>query len=318
MIEPNYDAPAVDLPPEEELPPLEEVEDEGPPPPTPKTIHHLEAIVSGCRVEVLLNDMPLIALEATDPDQAEHFAPPANPYLLPSDNMVEVQVWPLVSVDAEGAPVDARDALAEAEVFVNVPIAGRGDPIVPGAGPFVLETQVHDELRDRIRESREREAEGEDPDFDVPNVFFLLFDANPEGPPPDFSDELRDAEAFADLEALKDYAIRLRDLALAQDADGLVAELEPKIRAYARAYAETEDFFRDDLRAGLATVFLPAGIEPFERDEVEPVSCCGDRIWWLRRPGGKALLQTAPAEDGSFKRFEILVAPRDGALKIVR
>jgi len=312
MIEPNYDAPAVDLPPEEELPPLEPAEDEGPPPPRPKTIHHLEAIVDGCRVEVLLNDLPLIALEATDPDQAEHFAPPANPYLLPSDNMVEVRVWPL------GEPEDARDALEAAEIFVNVPIAARGEPIAPGAGPFVLEAALHDELRQRIADSRQREADGEEPDFDVPQTFFLLFDANPEGPPPDFADELQEAEAHDDVEALKDYAIHLRDLALAQDADGLVAELEPKIAAYARAYAEPEALFRDDLRAGLATVFLPAGVEPFERDEVEPVSCCGGRIWWLRRPDGKALLETPPADDGSRKRFEILVAPRDGALRIVR
>lgn len=305
----------------EELPVLDEIpwdtpvapeEPYEPPPAPPRTLHHVEVVAQGCVVEVLLNDMPMALVTGSDPAQAAHFAPPANPYLCAADNVLEIRVSPLEESD------DARIPLADAEVEVNVPCVAKGDPVAPGAGPFQFRATVHDELRQRIAESREREAEGEDPDFDVPAVFFHLFDACAEAPPPDFSPELRDADPYDDPEALRDYAIHLRDLARAGDAAGLSAEMEPKVLAYAAAYDEAPEPIRDSLLEVLRSDLLPLGIQPFEREEVVLVSCCGGRVWWLRRDGDAPLLQTPPTEEGATRQLEVLVALRDGELKVVR
>jgi hypothetical protein len=296
--------------PEEEAP--QEEAPEEPPPEAPSgglRLHHLEVICQGCRVRVRLNDMPFADLVADDPDQPEWYAPPANPFLVGADNVVEVAVEPL------GAPDDPRDALEAAEIELAVRHFAKGDPVAPGAGDALLEVRVHDELRAHIREAREREARGEDGELELPQTFFYVFDNDR----PDFSAEISDAEPYDDEAALRDYAIQLRDLAVAGDAAGLVAEMEPKIQAYVTAYEEPRDFFRDHLLEGLRDEFLPSGIEAgFERDDVELEPCCGGRIWALYRPGRQPLLQTPPTPEGSTKQLQILVAPREGGPKIVR
>ena len=287
-----------------------EVAPSGPP------LHHLETICQGCRVRVRLNDMPIADRVADDPDQAEWYAPPVNLYLVGRDNVIEVAVEPLEEVE------DPRDALEDAEIEIAVRFVGKGEAIAPGAAPSVIEVAVHEELRDRIRASRERQArietEGleEEEIFEIPQTFFLLFDN--EGP--DFSDELSDAEPFDDEEALRDLALRIRDLAVAGDAAGLVAEMEPKLEAFARAYEEPRDMFHDDLLEGLRGEFLPAGIQAdFERHDVVLEPCCGGRIWGLFRPGRRPLLQTPPDDEGGTMQIDVFVAPRDGgALRIVR
>lgn len=291
------------LPEEEEAPPVEEE-------PDGLRIHHLETICDGCRVSVRLNDLPMMALVADDPDQPEWYAPPANPYLVGSDNTVEVSVMPL------GEPEDPRDALEKAEIEVAVRHFGKGEAVAPGSGPTVFSAAVHEELRERIQESREREAEGdEEEEFELPQTFVFLFDT--EGP--EFAAELRDAEPHDDEAALRDYAIHIRDISAAGNATDLVAEMEPKLQAYAHAYDETRDAFHANLFPGLRDEFLPLGIEAaFERDDVELESCCGGRVWALRRPGGLPLLQTPPTEEGDTSQMEIFVAPREGELRIVR
>lgn len=265
-------------------------------------IYHLEVICERCEVRVNLNDMPVVHLRALE--EPEWFAPPVNPYLVGSENMVDISVWPVTGPD--GTPVD----LSEARVEVAVRRFEKGEPVAPGTGDAVLEARVHDELPPRIREAREAEEE-----LDIPQTFFHLFDNEAVS----FAAELRDTEPFDDEEALRDYAIRLRDIAGARDAAALVAEMEPKIQAYMAAYDEPRDPFYQSLSSGMRDELLAQGVRTdFERHEVELEPCCGGRVWALRRPGRAPLLQTEPDEEGSTMQIEVLVAPRDGALKVVR
>jgi hypothetical protein len=261
-------------------------------------IHHLEIICRGCEVRVKLNDMPIARLRAPGPD-AEHFAPPINPYLVGEENVIEIEVAPL----AEG------DDLGKAEIDLAVRKFAKGEAVAPGQGPAVLEVAIHDELRERIREAQENDTE-----LDLPQTFYQSFDN--EGP--SFSEELLESTPFTDESALRDYAIHLRDLAAQKDADGLIAEMEPKIQAFMAAYDEPREPFYESLLSGLRDEFLPAGIDAdFGRDDVMLAPACGGRLWNLTRRGAP-LLQTRPDENGNTMQHDILVAPRDGALKVVR
>jgi hypothetical protein len=266
-------------------------------------IHHLEVICLGCEVRLKLNDLPLMRLVAPGPD-AEWYAPPINPYLVGEGNVVELEVRPLL--DADGNPID----LGRARIELGVRKFEKGDAVAPGTGTPVLDVNVHEELQQRIAEAKERDEE-----LEMPQSFFHVFDN--EGP--SFSAELMESEPFTDENALRDYAIRLRDLAAARDADALLAEMEPKIQAYMVAYEEPRELFVESLGTGLRTEFLQANvITDFAKGDVELESCCGGRIWHLKRPGGAPLLQTAPDDAGNTMQFEIYAGPRDGAPRVVR
>ena len=268
----------------------------------PHPIHHVEMICERCEVRVKLNDMPLLRLVGSG-DEAEWFAPPCNPYLVGSNNMVEVEVHPLR--DENGEPSD----LGEAVVELAVRRYAAGEPVAPGVGDALLEMKVHDELKERIREAAEEEEE-----LELPQVFFYMFDN--EGP--SFAAELHDAEPFDDQEAVRDYAIALRDMAGARDAAGLLAEMEPKVQAYMAAYDHPRDPLVASLDEGLKEILAVGVRTDFERAEVELEACCGGRVWAVRRPGHEPLLATEPDDDGNTMQIEVIVGPREGALKIVR
>ncbi len=258
-------------------------------------IYHLEVDAKTCRVEIRLNDFPVLSLTA-ETDTPANFAPPINPWLVGELNMLDVTLHPIVG--ASGA-----STFEDAYVWGNVRRFEKGDIVFPGSGDQITEITIPDELKEQVREE----------ELELPVSFTLIF-ANEVI---DFSDEMSGAPAFDDPAALTDYAIHLRDLALADDVDGLLAEHESKVQAWVRAYDEPEQVFRDSLRGELAS-FAAASIEPFERGDVELAPCCGGRIWEIRRAGALPLLRTQPDADGARTNFAIYAAPRDGALRIVR
>ncbi len=270
-------------------------------------IYHIEILCERCEVRVALNDVPVGRLRSVD--EPEWVAPPINPYLVGSENMLEVSVYPATpphEVGADEAPID----LSQARIEVVVRRFEKGEPVVPGTGQPVLEVAVHDELAVRIQEARDDEEE-----LEIPQTFFHLFDNEAVSAAP----ELRDADPFDDEEALRDYAIRLRDIAAARDAAALVAEMEPKIQAYMAAYDEPHQPFYDSLLAGMRDELLAQGVRTdFERGDVLLEPCSGGRLWTLRRPDGGPLLQTEPDPEGNTMQMEVVVAPREGALKVVR
>lgn len=265
-------------------------------------IHHLELITDTCVVRAKLNDLPVAQLVAKG-DQLEWFAPPINPYLIGDNNIITIEVMPFITED--GSPTD----LGEAEINVAVRHYADGEPVVAGQGDALFETEFHTELRERIRQAQEDDVE-----LELPQEFLHVFD----NPAPDFTAELSDAEPFDDLEALRDYAIHLRDLVDAGDVDALMVEFEPKIQAYMAAYDEPRDPFADSLRENFVEFLAENPNNVFERDAVELESCCGGRVWWLRQPGGAPLLHTHKDPDGNHSYFDVLVGQRDGALRVVR
>lgn len=266
-------------------------------------IYHLDVRVERCRARLSLNDVPVASLDAKG-DQPEWFAPPINPYLVGSDNMLTIEVYPTTT--ELGEPID----VSEARVEVAVVRVEKGGTVAPGEGDRVLEASTDPELAERIAQAREDEEE-----LEIPQTFFQLFDNEAVS----FSPELRDAEPFTDEGALRDYAVTLRDLVRARDASGLATELEPKVQAYASAYDDSADVIRDSLVSALRDQILPAGpVTRFERDDVQLESHAGGRVWELRQPDGRPLVASDPDEDGGTYQIPILVAARDGVLKVVR
>lgn len=269
---------------------------------TTHPIHHLECKIERCALRVRLNDVPVVELLATT--QPEWFAPPINLYLIGEENMLELEVAPLPRDD--GSPGDFADVSVEGAVRVYA----KGSAVAPGEGPVVLELAVMAELQARIEEAKEREEE-----LEAPQAFVFVFDSAG----PSFDAELTDAEPYDDEGALRDYAIQLRDAMRAADVAGMTAEMEPKVQAYALAYDMAADVIRQSLADVLSGEYLPLGFETaFERDEVELAPVAGGRLWELRRPGGLPLVQTPPDADGNTMQIPIVVAPRDGALRVVR
>lgn len=265
-------------------------------------IHHLETKIERCRLRAWLNDVPVVELDA-EGTQPEWFAPPINLYLM-RHNRLTLEVSPLPRGD--GSPADFREVQAEGAVRVY----GKGEPVAPGEGPLLLALDMTRELARRARDAEDRrEALG------IPQVF--QYDFASEGP--DFTAELTGGPPLGDDDALRDYAIHLRDLARAGDVPGLLFEMEPKVRAYAAAYAEPADVIRQSLREALSAEYVPRGfVTDFERADVELSPCAGGRLCELRRPGGLPLLQTPPDADESTRQIVVVAGRRAGALRVVR
>jgi hypothetical protein len=259
-------------------------------------IYHLDLQVTRCSVELRLNDFPVAELTSPD-EQPASFAPPINPYLVGDLNIVDVTILPLV------APDGTTSSFWDARVEGWVRRYEKGDIVAPGEGPAVTSFGIPDDLAERVREE----------ELELPQSFTHVFSNDVL----DFSPELGDAAPFDDRDALVDYALHLRDLTGAADVDALMQELEPKIQTWVAAYDEPHQAFADSLRQELSEFMTESPIVDFERDQVEVSPCCGGRIWRLTR-GGEPLLQSDVLPDGSRTQFQVFVAPRDGALRIVR
>ncbi|WP_437806602.1 hypothetical protein [Sorangium sp. So ce1078] len=266
-------------------------------------IYHLETKAERCQVRVRLNDVPVMELTA-EGEQPEWFAPPINLYLVAGANRLDVEVAPLPRDD--GSPGDFRGVEFEGAVRVY----GKGDAVAPGEGPVVIELAVMRELARRMQEADERDGE-----LAIPQAFRFTFDVAA----PDFAAELTGGEPLPGEEALRDYAILLRDLARAGDVQGLAAEMEPKVQAYAAAYDGDAGAIRASLRGVLQTEYAPRGfVTDFEREDVEVVPFAGGRLCELRRPGGEPLLQTPPDADENTLQIPVVIGSRGGALRVVR
>jgi hypothetical protein len=261
-------------------------------------IYHLELEARGCRAELRLNDLPLISLAPRD-EMPVTFAPPCNPYLVGELNIVDVDILPLLGDDL--APVST---FADAAIAGNVRRFEKGDIFAPGAGDVVAEFSIPEELRERVR----------DEGLELPQRFTHVFSNEVV----DFTPELADAPAFDDREALIDYALHLRDLAAARDVPGLLAEMDAKIHAWVAAYDEPYDAFADSLRQELAELVARPLVVELDRADVELRPCCAGRLWELCRAPGLPLLRSEPDALGAIMQFPVVVAPRDGRLRVVR
>lgn len=260
-------------------------------------IHHLEVVVEFARAIVRLNGLPLAVVAARDETRAS-FAPPVNPYLAGARNVVEIVLDASVGFDKKPLPFQ------RAGLELTVRRYEKGGIVEPGGGDLVTRYVPPPTLLADVAQGKRK------PPITLTHPF-----ANQAV---DFSPELLDAKPFADEEALRDYAMKLRSLAVKRDVSGLLAEYEPKLRVWSTAYAEPYAMFADSMRDQL-TEFIAVGADvAFTRDDVEPQSFCGGRIWELRRKRGVPLLRSLPGSEGERTELSAFVAPREGALRIVR
>jgi hypothetical protein len=267
-------------------------------------IYHLEIKTQRCRLQVKLNDVPIADANSSG-DQPDWFAPPLNPYLVGQENVLEVDVWPLPREDGQ-----SFEDYSTVNVEGTVRCYEKNDPVAPGEGPITLELEIMSELAQRARDAAES---GED--LIVPQTFFFQFDNDG----PDFSAELTDAQSFEDPDALKTYALRLRDLMRARDAGAIADEMQPKVDAYAIAFDDDRGVIDRGLRDVLQNEYLPRGFQTdFERDDIEVVSCAGGRMWEVRRVGGRPLIQTPPDNEGLTMQIPAIVGWSGTSLRVVR
>jgi len=256
-------------------------------------VHQLQLAVAGARAEVRLNGFPL-----GEASSGSSFSAPVNPYLAGKRNALEIVVDAAPGPD--GKPLPLRDVRVEATVRRFV----QGAIVEPGAGEVVTQYVAPATAVAELASGKRK------PPLTLTHPF------SNQGP--DFSAELLDTAPFADEAALRDYAMKLRGLAEKRDVDALLVEFGPKVRAYAAAYAKPEATFWDGLRGAIARIVEQKPDLAYGRDDVEPRACSGGRVWELRRKGGLPLLRTVPDSDGKVAQLRVFVAPRDGALRVVR
>jgi hypothetical protein len=260
-------------------------------------LYHLDVKIERCTVHIKLNDLTIV--ELTGGDTPEWFAPPLNPYLVGDGNLLSIDVYPAPDTD-----------IARANVEIVVRVYDKGDNVAPGSGPVVIAPDVNAEISAALEEARERGEE-----IELPLSFMHVFDN--EGPT--FTAELNEADPITDEGALRDYAIVLRDLMAARDAGGLGEQMAPKVTAYAIAFDDDPTRIEQGLAHVLANEYAPRGFETdFTRDDVILLPQCGGRIWELRRPGNRPLIQTPIDAEESSMQIPTYVGRTPDGLRIVR
>jgi hypothetical protein len=257
-------------------------------------IFHLELTVRSCEAELFLNGFPVIPSLTSLNALPVSFAPPVNPYLCGARNTVELVLRAAIAPDGPEVP------FAAADFEMNVRRFEKGDIVEPGAGEMVTVLSLPDEARERIRKGEQK-----------PPLTILHRFSNEEI---DFSAELLDAPPFENPEAVIDYALRLRELMAAGDVDLLLEEYEPKLRIGAAAYGNAYQLIAENTRNGLTEFVRDVPELDFGRDDIVVRPYCGGRIWGLHRRGSLRFARS----DGGRSRISIHVAPRDGALRVVR
>jgi hypothetical protein len=257
-------------------------------------IFHLELQVRSCEAELRLNGFPVIPSLASLNALPVSFAPPVNPYLCGARNTVELVLRSAVAPDGSEVP------FAAADFEMNVRRFEKGDIVEPGAGEMVTTLALSDDLRERIRKGERK------PPASISHAFVNEV--------VDFSAELLDAAPFEDAEAVVDYALHLRDLLDRGDVNRLMAEYEHTIRVGVTAYGNPHQMIADNTRADMVEFIRDGPDLDFERGDIEPRPCCGGRMWGLFRRGGLPFVRSG----GGRSRISVYVAPRDGALRVVR
>lgn len=253
--------------------------------------YHLEITAGGCALLVLLNGFPIFS-QICDGVMIE--APPVNPYLVGLGNSLVLE-----ASAAPGVTLEAGD-LRSVTLVVKMKAFAPGDVVAPESGEVIA---VYD-LAAAPPESR----------TGLPLTAALTFDTRG----PSFRGLLLEGPALPSEEAVRDYALRLRDLLRSQSLAELKFEFAPKLRDYVAAYAMGDVDAPGAFAAFLSSEFLPAGpVLDFDRSELLIRPWCGGRIAEVTL-GGRELLATPPDAEGAQYTLPVFVGQVDGQLRVVR
>jgi hypothetical protein len=254
-----------------------------------------------------------------------------------------------------GFPVDkwgGRGTRQKYDFSVNTALVGEGNVLrvnnepclTPSGrgvsvGPVKMEAWVkgpNDEPRGRITRARvdsayqawmERaqkkleELGSQDGDLDSmrawaarhPMTVSVTFD-NEAGP--DYSRIFEEAPVIEDSSRLKDYAMHLRDLLLAEQPKQIYAELRPSVAEETGAYQVAHEPGREAAVAYIRTEWIPNWETDFARSDVRVRRWCGGRVWELRKRGPGGSLE--PLLHSEHSHLKVYVAEIGGELRIVR
>ena len=240
-----------------------------------------------------------------------------NTGLIGSGNRVSVEVEPMI---LGGKKI----TIGPVEVHGEVTRDYQGEFEVEGAA--ITEAQVDsvyeawsERARAKWKEYRSKQTQAELDSMRAwaernPLTVSTTFD-NEAGP--DFSRIFEEAPVITDKERLRDYAIHLRDLLQAGDAEAIYEEFRPSVSKDLGWFKITRSGRRDSAIAHIRTDWTERWQTDFTRSEVALRRWSGGRVWEL----------LVREEDGGLRPFfegdaatslDVYVAEIDGELKVVR
>ncbi len=263
-------------------------------------IYHLEVTVGGCCSCITLNGFPLLPMENLVRPDPQRFAPPINELLAGDDNILEVRA----EATRLGSGLMSRfdDLIFKAQLRCFRKDASGNIP--PDSDEVVASFSIPEEMLEMHR----------DEEILLPATITHHFAS--EGA--SFRDLFFDAAPLTDTEALRDYAMVLRDLLLDGNAAGFASHFEAKLEAYRDGYTQDEDRPLPGFAKFLAEDLMPAEPKDFTREDIEPVSWCGGRVWELRRSDGAPLVVTGQDDEGASYALPVFVASVQDRLQVVR
>jgi hypothetical protein len=254
-------------------------------------IYHLEITVGGCALLALLNGFPVVSRVGED---VAIEAPPVNPFLVGQGNTLVMEVSA-----SPGSSADSAD-LSGVTLVVKVKAYEPGDIVAPESGEAIA---AYD-LAEAPPESR----------TGLPLTATLTFET--EGP--SFRPLLLEGPVLESADAVRDYALRLRDLVRAKSVRELQAEFAPKLRDYVTAYSLGDVDAAGAFAEFLTAEFIPAGpVLDFDRSDLGIKLWCGGRIAEVTLGEGELLAARADSE-GSRYTLPVYVGRVDGQLRVVR
>jgi len=266
-------------------------------------IYHLEITVGGCALLALLNGFPIVSRTS---DGVAIEAPPVNLFLVGQGNTLVMEASPLPNSGAEPAngsndlSSNLSGDLAGVTLVAKVKAYERGDIVAPESGEVIA---IYDLAAAPPAERRS-----------LPLTATLAFDT--EGP--SFRALLLEGPVIESEDAVRDYALRLRDLMRSQSLPELKAEFAPKLKDYLVAYSLGDVDAPGAFAEYLAGEFFPARpVLDFERSDLGIKLWCGGRIAEVTLGDGELLATQSDAE-GSRYVLPVYVATVDGHLRVVR
>lgn len=293
--------------------------------------YYVELSTGGAAFFVAINETPFFQTTSAG---GAFKASPVNDRLVGENNVLHVVAGPTTEPDSTDltTPEEAR-LTGSVKLYQSEDLFGTQDGKT--ITTFNLQDTIEARREQRRRDFRERiekaspseRRELADRKEELTSVQFpvemtVWFDS-PETQ--SFAEHLTDAPVIEDTTALKDYAIKLRDLMRRQDSRGIYEELKVKTRDYNEAYYGSEGFrswketLENHYASGLRT--------EFEREDIGLRPLLGGRIWEIYvedgkldqpwKPTGRRFFKTR-GEDGTIWSMRVIVGKVDGKLCIVR
>jgi hypothetical protein len=247
-----------------------------------------------------------------------------NTALIGEDNVASIRVDPYMQKTGTGvkvSPVRLEGWIArEAEDGSHVPI--RRAPV--GDDTLGITTTEVDSIYQAWMERAQKKLEelgSQDGALDSmrawaarhPMTVSVTFD-NEAGP--DYSRIFEEAPVIEDSSRLKDYAMHLRDLLLAEQPKQIYAELRPSVAEETGAYQVAHEPGREAAVAYIRTEWIPNWETDFARSDVRVRRWCEGRVWELRKRGPGGSLE--PLLHSEHSHLKVYVAEIGGELRIVR